>query len=309
MNNKLININSYFYYFEGGKKLLNRKIIVVLLVLVALFAVSAVSAQNNTGSDIKQSDTHYGFCVLAEDMDKVNFKDLSNHGVTDLFLDYRSFNSHNKTQVETWIQNAKNEGISVHIWAQIFDDDEKWYNPTYQSFVDTKIKELKGYAGLKGISGIHMNYVRYEDVDERENDKYTQAVSDFVVRATAELRNENPDLILSSDVMPEYDQLKAKYCTDYDVISKCFDFVVPLTYFDNNNDNDTFIEDSISNLRNHSQGAKVWANVQTFNSTSQKPIPLNEMTTKIQDISSVNPDGMFFYRYGLSEDIDFNKFK
>ncbi|SDA47879.1 hypothetical protein [Methanobrevibacter millerae] len=257
-------------------------------------------------SDVNESDMHYGFCVLAEDMDKVNFKNLSNHGVTDLFLDYRCLNTHDKAQVETWIQDAKKEGISVHILAQIFNDDEKWYNPTNQSFADAKIKELKEYAGLKDLAGIHMNYVRYDGASAAENDNCTQAVSDFVVNATGELRKDNPNLILSSDVMPEYDQLKKKYCTDYSVISKHFDFVIPLTYFGNNNENDTFIQDSINSLRNHSQGAKIWANVQTFNNSTQTPIPLSEMNLKIQNISKANPDGIFFFRYGLSEDIDFN---
>lgn len=292
--------------------MLNRKILLALIILVSLFAISSIcaqdSGQNDTGiaTDINESDMHYGFCVLPEDMDNVNFKDLSNHGVTDLFLDYRVMDTHDKTQVETWIQDAKNEGISVHMFAQVFNDDEKWYNPTNESFVDAKIKELKEYAGLKDLAGIHLNYVRYEDAGSAENDKYAQAVSDFVVNATGEIRKDNPNLILSADVMPEYDQLKEKYCTDYSVISKNFDFLVPLTYFDNNNDNDTFIEESIVSLRDHSQGAKVWANVQTFNNTTQKPIPLDEMNAKIQNISKVNPDGMFLFRYGLCEDINFN---
>jgi len=291
---------------------LNRKILVALIILVSLVSVSSIcaqdSGQNDTSitTDFNESDMHYGFCVLPEDMDKVDFAELSNHGVTDLFLDYRVMDTHDKTQVETWIQDAKNEGISVHIFAQVFNDDEKWYNPTNQSFVDAKINELKEYAGLKDLAGIHLNYVRYEGADAAENDNYTQAVSDFVVNATEELRKDNPNLILSSDVMPEYDQLKDKYCTDYSVISKNFDFVVPLTYFDNNNENDTYIEDAITSLRDHSEGAKVWANLQTFDNSTQKPIPLDKMNAKIQNISKVNPDGMFLFRYGLSEDIDFN---
>lgn len=287
--------------------MLNRKILLALIVLVSLFAVSSICAQDSGQNDTNNAtDMHYGFCVLPEDMDNVNFKDLSHQGVTDLFLDYRAMDTHDKTQVETWIQDAKNEGISVHMFAQVFNDDEKWYNPTNQSFVDAKIKELKEYAGLKDLKGIHLNYVRYEDAASAENDQYTQAVSDFVENATGELRKVNQNLTLSSDVMPEYDQLKDKYCTDYSVISKNFDFLVPLTYFDNNNDDDTFIKDSITCLREHSKGAKVWANVQTFDNSTQKPIPLDVMNAKIQEISKANPDGIFLFRYGLSEDMDFN---
>ena len=153
-----------------------RKTVIVIMILASLFAVSAVSAQDNT-------DTHYGFCVLAEDMDKVNFKTLAEHGVTDLFLDYRCMDTHNKAQVEKWIADAKSEGISVHMLAQIFNDDEKWYNPTNQSFVDAKINELKDYASLKDLAGIHMNYMRYEGAKSTENDEYTLAISDFAVNA------------------------------------------------------------------------------------------------------------------------------
>ena len=66
-------------------------------------------------------------------------------------------------------------------------------------------KELEDYAGLKDLAGIHMNYMRYEGAKSAENDKYTQAISDFAVNATGALRKANPNLILSSDVMPEYD--------------------------------------------------------------------------------------------------------
>jgi hypothetical protein len=282
--------------------MLNRKTVITIMILASLFAVSAVSAQNDT-------DTHYGFCVLAEDMDKVDFKNLSDHGVTDLFLDYRCMDTHDKAQVEKWIADAKSEGISVHMLAQIFNDDEKWYNPTNQSFVDAKIKELEDYASLKDLAGIHMNYIRYEGAKSAENDEYAQAISDFVVNSTEAIRKVNPNLILSSDVMPEYDQLKEKYCTDYDVISKNFDFVVPLTYFENNNENDTFIVETIECLADHSKGAKVWANVQTFDNATQTPIGLKEMNAKIQNISKANPDGIFFFRYGMTEDIDFNNLK
>ncbi|WP_405306687.1 hypothetical protein [Methanobrevibacter sp.] len=109
---------------------MNRKILFSLIILVSLFTVSSIcaqgSGQNDTSitTDFNESDMHYGFCVLPEDMDKVDFKDLSNHGVTDLFLDYRVMDTHDKTQVETWIQDAKNEGISVHMFAQVFNDDE-----------------------------------------------------------------------------------------------------------------------------------------------------------------------------------------
>ena len=282
--------------------MLNRKTVIAIMILASLFAVSAVSAQNDTG-------THYGYCILAEDMDKVDFNNLAKHGVTDLFLDYRCMDTHDKAQVEKWIADAKSKGISVHMLAQIFNDDEKWYNPTNQSFVDAKIKELKDYASFKGIAGIHMNYMRYEGAKSAENDKYTQAISDFAVNATGALRKANPNLIISSDVMPEYDQLKEKYCTDYDIISKNFDFVVPLTYFGNNNENDTFIVDTVACLADHSKGAKVWANVQTFDNATQTPINLNEMNSKIQNISEANPDGIFLFRYGLSEDINFNNLK
>lgn len=80
--------------------MLNRKTVIAIMILASLFAVSAVSAQNDT-------DTHYGLCVLAEDMDKVDFKGLAEHGVTDLFLDYRCMDTHDKAQVENGLPMQK----------------------------------------------------------------------------------------------------------------------------------------------------------------------------------------------------------
>lgn len=60
--------------------MLNRKIIVVIIILLSLVTVSSIcahdSGQNDTSfaADTNESDMYYGFCVLPEDMDNVDFQ-------------------------------------------------------------------------------------------------------------------------------------------------------------------------------------------------------------------------------------------
>ena len=122
---------------------------------------NSILTENGENLLDEDSATHYGYWAWSTDLPSFNLTDLSDHGVTDIFLNYYAFERFNESVVESLALTAQEKGINVHIWAQIFKDSEHWTRPidregnvNYEAF-DRKTAELEYYAGVKGIAGIH----------------------------------------------------------------------------------------------------------------------------------------------------------
>lgn len=136
--------------------------------------VSYVFAQNPkykgcSGScsiTVRSYATNNGFWLFGSDMKKVNLNALAKYHTKHIFLNYYALELHGKSAVETFIKNANANGIKVHIWMQCFYDGN-WISPvnsdgTYKySYFNSKINEAKKYAALKGVAGIHLDYLRF----------------------------------------------------------------------------------------------------------------------------------------------------
>lgn len=102
-------------------------------------------------------------------MKKVNLNALAKYHTKHIFLNYYALELHGKSAVETFIKNANANGIKVHIWMQCFYDGN-WISPvnsdgTYKySYFNSKINEAKKYAALKGVAGIHLDYLRFYEM-------------------------------------------------------------------------------------------------------------------------------------------------
>ena len=82
-----------------------------------------------------------------------------------MIKNYYALELHGQSAVESWIASANKVGIRVHIWMQSFYDGS-WINPIKDGSIDTayfnqKIAEAQKYAKIKGISGVHLDYLRY----------------------------------------------------------------------------------------------------------------------------------------------------
>jgi hypothetical protein len=154
----------------------------------------------------KLTPNGYGYWLFGGDMNNVDLKVLASKGTTDLFLNYYAVSKFGKSAVESWIASANSLGIYVHIWMQAFYDGG-WINPVKNGSPNTAyfnqiIEEAKSYASLKGVAGIHFDYLRYPGTAYKTSGG-TAAINQFAKMASEAIHNINPNLIVSCAVMPE----------------------------------------------------------------------------------------------------------
>ena len=251
----------------------------------------------------------YGYWVFGADMKNVDLNSLASKGTTDLFLNYYAIETHGKTAVESWIAKASNLGIRVHIWMQSFYDGE-WINPVKdgqvnQKYFNEKIAEAESYAAVKGVAGIHLDYLRYPG-NAYKTTGGTEAINTFVKQIVSAIRAVNPNLIISAALMPECDDLKYYYGQDYDVISKYMDAVLPMVYKGNYEAGSAWIISTSKWFVEHSKGAKVWTGLQGYESDSHVvPLPSAEIKHDAEAALKGKADGVIIFRWGVTNFVDF----
>ena len=251
----------------------------------------------------------YGYWVFGADMKNVDLNSLASKGTTDLFLNYYAIETHGKTAVESWIAKASNLGIRVHIWMQSFNDGG-WINPVKdgqvnQKYFNEKIAEAESYAAVKGVAGIHLDYLRYPG-NAYKTTGGTEAINTFVKQIVSAIRAVNPNLIISAALMPECDDLKYYYGQDYDVISKYMDAVLPMVYKGNYEAGSAWITSTSKWFVEHSKGAKVWTGLQGYESDSHVvPLPSAEIKHDAEAALKGKADGVIIFRWGVTNFVDF----
>ena len=224
---------------------------------------TVTTTPSTTNNNIKPSveGVHYGYWVFGKDMYNVNLDTLKNNGFTDIFLNYYAFESHGEYKVVQWIKEANNRNINVHIWVQAFYDGE-WHNPKTTDLTSKK-NEIKKYSNFEGVKGIHLDYLRYPGTAYK-TDGGVDAINNFV----RDVRNENPNIILSCAIMPET-QNKYYYGQDIETLGKIVDVVIPMEYKGNYNAKTSWLE---SITKSFSDKATIWSGLQSYKSDNDTSV-------------------------------------
>ena len=266
----------------------------------------------------KTIKTHNAYWLYGSDMKSVNLKTLASKGVTDILLNFKAYELYGKSGVESWIASANGVGIDVHMWVQAFySGDTGWVNPVkngkeYTEYFTTKINEIKTYAAINGLSGIHLDYLRYSGVEKSNNAAYqtsggTEAISSFVKQVKTAVDSINDKLILSCALMPETTSSAYYYGQDYSVLSKYMDVVVPMIYKGNYNKDTTWIASTTQWYVENSKGADVWTGIQTYKSDDDTTkLSTADLNKDILSALKGEAGGVVLFRYGISNDVDFN---
>ena len=258
---------------------------------------------------LKEIDNPYGFWVNGADMKKVNLNTLASRGTTDLFLNYYAIQKHGKSSVENWIASANKYGMRVHIWMQVFNNG-KWINPVKNgdanmAYFNQKLSEAMSYAKLKGVSGVHFDYLRYPGTAYKTNGG-TQAITKFVKLAESRLHNTNSNLIISAALMPETTSNAYYYGQDYSQISKYMDVVIPMVYKGNYGKTSSWITSTTKWFVSNSKGAEVWAGLQSYKSDDDTSLLAGSvLRNDIKAALNAKAPGVILFRYGLSCGVNF----
>ena len=242
---------------------------------------------------------HFGYWVFGRDMNNVNLKTFKNNGVTDIFLNYAAFKTHGESKVLSWIEEAKKNNINIHIWMQCFYDGE-WHNPA-KTNLDAKINEATKYANMKNVKGVHLDYVRYPG-NAYKTTNADKAVTNFVKA----VRNKNPNTFLSCAIMPENDG-KYYYGQDINELGKIVNAVIPMQYKGNYKAGTSWLASTTSNF---TKKAKIWSGLQAYKSDDDTTLLSNdELSNDIKTCLDNKAEGVLLFRYGLSNNFNFNKFQ
>lgn len=251
----------------------------------------------------------YGYWLNGRNMKDVNLSDLSKKGTTDIFLNFYSITLYGQKEVASWISKANQLNIRVHIWMQAFYRNGEWINPATTKLTNTILQEAKTYAAIKGVAGIHFDYLRYPG-NAYKTSGGTEAINKFVQLAVAAIKNINSNCIISAALMPEKTSNKYYYGQDYDAISKYLDVVVPMIYKGNYKSGTSWIKSTSEWYVTNSKGAAVWSGLQSYVSDDNAvALSESELTADIKAALEGKANGVILFRYGLSKLLNFNSFK
>ena len=239
---------------------------------------------------------NFGYWVFGKDMYNVNLESLKKNGVTDIFLNYYAVTLYGQTKVVAWIKKAKAQKINVHIWVQCFYNDGSWQNPKTTNLT-SKLKEIKGYAAIEGVKGVHLDYLRYPG-----NAYKTSGGADAITAFVKKVRSQNPKTFLSCAVMPETDD-KKYYGQDIEALGKIVDAIIPMQYKGNYSAGSSWLA---STTKYFSGKAKIWSGLQTYKS-DDNPTQLSakELLADSKTCLKNGAKGAILFRYGICPSINF----
>lgn len=251
-----------------------------------------------------------GFWLFGSDMNKVNLATLHKYGTKHIFLNYYAIHLYGKSNVEKFISKANGYGMKVHIWMQIFNDG-KWISPvkddgSYKySLFNAKIKEAKSYAAMKGVAGIHMDYLRFPGTAYKHKNG-VNAINYFAKKMSNEIHGVNSKLIVSAAVMPEINSNKKYYGQDIPTLSKYLDMIVPMVYKGNYGTGRSWIKSTTAAFVKQSNGAKILTGLQAYKSDSDvTKLSSNELFKDAKAAMEGGASGVVSFRWGVSSYINF----
>ena len=255
-----------------------------------------------------------GYWLWSDHMKKVNLKSLSKRGTKHILLHVHALSQHGKSAIISFIKKAHKYGIKVHLWMQICYNG-KWIRPVNKdgsvrySFLNKKIKEAKSYAKIKGVDGIHFDYIRFGGTAHKYKDS-TKAINYFVKKASYEIHKIKANCIVSAAVMPEPSMMKYYYGQDISTMSRYLDVIIPMVYRGNYGQTTSWIKSVTKTFVLQSNGAHIWTGLQSYH--SNKNINKLSQSALLKDAKAAKSGGamgIILFRIGLSCNFNFSKVK
>ena len=253
-----------------------------------------------------------GMWLLSTDMKSVDFDKLEQYGTKHIFLNSKAIERFGKGFVESWVKEAKGHGIKVHLWMQVFYKSNTWKLPIKggqidYDFINTKVQEAKTLAKVKGVAGIHFDYIRFPG-NAYKYDNAIKAVNHFTKKASNAIHKVSKKLIVSAAVMPEPSSMKTYYAQDIPTMSKYLDVIVPMVYKGNYHAGPNWIKSVTKTFSQQSKKAKIWTGLQTYKSdASLKKLSAKELMGDADAAALGGAYGVILFRYGLFNYINFNE--
>ena len=263
---------------------------------------STVKIQNATqaAGDEIYNNVH-GLWLSVDDVNIVNVDELKNSGITDVFVKANRISDPLYPSVLTSIINKlKGTGIRVHAWITCFvDQNGNWIDPKNVTNQNNILKTITDITKNYNINGIFLDYVRYPGTAYKTAGA-TNTITSFVAKVYSTVKSIKPKVAVSAALMPEGAVNSYYYGQDYSQLSKYLDFLVPMVYSGNYNENSSWITSTTKYIVANSNGKPVIAGLQTYQSDKNLTvIPASEIRTNINSAIKGGASGYALFRYGL----------
>ncbi|MCC7553854.1 MAG: hypothetical protein KO202_05090 [Methanobacteriaceae archaeon] len=253
-----------------------------------------------------------GYWVFGRDMHNINLQEFKDNGIGNIFLNFYAVTLYGQAGVEEWISQATLYNINVHIWMQVFYEGG-WISPvnpdgSYKyNFFNQKINEAVSYANIRGVSGIHLDYLRFPGTASNYPTG-TGAINEFTRLFSEKLNSINSNLILSAAVMPETSSNIRYYGQDISQLGKYLDVLTPMIYKGNYNAGSGWISSTTQWFVKNSPNAEIWVGLQGYNSDNDiKPLSKQELFNDASTAINAGASGAVIFRFGVSSIINFKE--
>ena len=235
----------------------------------------------------------------------INIATIKKSGITDIFV-LTNKNDPNGT-LKPFINAFSGSGIKVHAWIICFKNNGNWYDPEQNpALVDNLVNNIISIASNYNVDGIHLDYVRYPGTAYK-NANAVDTVTSFVQRMynkINQINNQNVSgkhkILLSAALMPETNKNAYYYGQDYGKLAPYLNFLVPMIYKGNYNQNTDWIGKTTRYIVQNSMGKPVVAGIQTYLSdTNTARVSASELYNDIKAALYNGSSGYVLFKYGL----------
>ncbi len=274
------------------------------------------TAQNNENSQEAEqaaagntyTDVH-GIWLNAGDVSKISVSELKNANITDIFVKANLVSTPTyQTVLKDLISKFQNTGIRIHAWITCFKDaNGNWVDPANATHRQNLLNTVKDIAKNYNIDGIHLDYVRYSGVGDNAANKHagaTENITSFVRDVWNAVKAINPDIAVSTAVMPEGSSNVYIYGQDYSKLAPYVDFLVPMIYKGNYAKDTAWIGTTTKDIVDQVAGKPVIAGLQSYVSDYDTTrLTANELNQDIKSALDNGASGYALFRYGtINED-------
>ncbi|MBI5458790.1 putative glycoside hydrolase, partial [Methanobacterium sp.] len=256
--------------------------------------------QNNTAaaSDGTYNNVH-GLWLNTDDVNNVDVNELIRAGITDIFVKANRISSPTyQTVLTTIINKLQGTEIRIHAWITCFvDENGHWVDPKDSDTTDALVNTIADITTNYNIAGIHLDYVRYPGTAYQHSGG-TEAITSFVQRVYTTVKSIKAKVAVSAALMPEGAVNAYYYGQDYTQLSNYLDFLVPMIYEGNYNEDNEWITSATAYIVSHSTKPVV-AGLQTYQSDNNVvALSAEEINEDIESAIAGGSSGFVLFRYG-----------
>ena len=258
-------------------------------------------------------DKGNGYWMWPMHMSSTSLKDLADKGTKHIFLLGDAVNSYGRSYVESWIRTAHSYGMKVHLWILVCCDGEDWVSPVRDDgsfkygFINEKVNEAKYYAGIKGVDGIHLDYMRYGGTAHKHINA-VESINYIVKKISYAVHKIKPNAIVSIAIMPEPDMMLYYYGQHVPSLSKYVDALLPMAYKSAYGKNTNWIKSVTKTFVKQSNGAQIWTGIESYHSEENpSPLSYNALMKDAKYAMAGGAKGVVLFRIGITHYLNFNR--